>query len=567
MSTDAPVTHHCQVRHCNAAAERLLVTREGPHKGTIFGRLCSCHGAYESLGLFDIAREILCDRNDRRHLDPHARYEGVPDRCSSCSAPLPGDHYAGPMCRACQSDERERAIAESVGRLAAVQEKALEKTLEKALEPAASRPDATEALTKALEMSLEKAVGPKPLGDVIREAMENVCAQLASRTLVFADTAAGSSGRIYVNNTLAESSGTPEGAFADPANRGAHEAPLAEKANLAEASAVRMVSNLRNICCGGNHGRFHCPTHDGALCLRRFDGPVWLPVASLCVEHMRALFADRAWLPPGWEAAILENPEDCPKCHRQTFHRGRCWSCTRLSSVPVAILDAIDRVLGFHVATATDAPTTDRETTMPTPAPADPTNTTPATTATPRHGVSPKVYASGSPNGSPNGSSLVGVLRNDANDAAWRLAGSQFVKLTRDPLAGALTRHLGPGDESLRARIAAFLETELGTALLASLLSAGLSALPQGLGPGDVTDRLARELRVRAMAGAGDVMADVLMGPLREVMAMYLRGVPETEPGRTEGPPGLPEGTNGLSSGDAALHVEARVVEPAKVSP
>jgi hypothetical protein len=527
---------------------------EGPHKGTVYGRLCSYHGAYGSPGLFDIARNILFDSNDRRNLDSCARYEGVPDRCSNCSALLPGDHYAGPMCRACQSDERERAIAEAVGRLAAAQEK----TLEKAQEPAASRPDATEALEKLLA----KAVGPKPLGDVLREALEILQAQAASRTLAPANTASGSSGWVRANNTLAESSGTSEGASADPARKNDGD----------KATVGRMVRNLRDFSCACAHpGSLKHPTHDGALCLRRFDGPVWLPVASLCAGHMRALFADQAWLPPGWEVAILENPEDCPACNWQTLHRGVCCNCSSLPSVPVAILDAIDRVLGraldFHVATATDAPTTDKETTMPTPTPADPTNTTTATTATPRHGVSPKVYASGSPNGSPNGSSLVGVLRNDANDAAWRLAGSQFVKLTRDPLAGALTRHLGPGDESLRARVAAFLETELGTALLASLLSAGLSALPQGLGPGDVTDRLARELRVRAMAGAGDVMADVLMGPLREVMAMYLRGVPETEPGRTEGPPGLPEGTNGLPNGDAPLHVEARVVEPAKVSP
>jgi hypothetical protein len=114
------------------------------------------------------------------------------------------------------------------------------------------------------------------------------------------------------------------------------------------------------------------------------------------------------------------------------------------------------------------------------------------------------------------------TLQVDATDAAWRTAGSQFVKLARDPLAGLLCRHLGPDDPSLRARVAAFLETDLGASLLAAVLSAGLGALPTGAA-GEVPQRLARELRVRAMAGTADVVADVLMGPLREVMATFLR--------------------------------------------
>lgn len=124
-------------------------------------------------------------------------------------------------------------------------------------------------------------------------------------------------------------------------------------------------------------------------------------------------------------------------------------------------------------------------------------------------------------------------LAPDATDAAWRMAGSQFLKLAKEPLVALLSRHLGP-DEALRAKIAAFLDTELGTALLSSVLSAGLSALP--LPPNDVSQRLARELRIGGMARAGDALADVLMGPLRQVAAMYLQGLPAE--GAT--PPALP---------------------------
>jgi len=120
------------------------------------------------------------------------------------------------------------------------------------------------------------------------------------------------------------------------------------------------------------------------------------------------------------------------------------------------------------------------------------------------------------------------TLEADAGEAAWRLAGSQFVKLAREPIVGLLSRHLAPDDPSLRARIAGFLETELGASLLAALLSVGLQALPTG--QSDLTSKLARELRVKAMAGAGDAVADVLMGPLRQVAVLYLQGTPGIAP-------------------------------------
>lgn len=119
----------------------------------------------------------------------------------------------------------------------------------------------------------------------------------------------------------------------------------------------------------------------------------------------------------------------------------------------------------------------------------------------------------------------LGNLTPDATDAAWRIAGTQLIKLTRAPLVAALSRNLGPGDEALRARIAAFLETELGTAILTAIVSVGLSAMPALPLPGasaQAMPRLAQELRVKAMADAADFAADLLMGPLRESLAMMI---------------------------------------------
>ncbi len=116
--------------------------------------------------------------------------------------------------------------------------------------------------------------------------------------------------------------------------------------------------------------------------------------------------------------------------------------------------------------------------------------------------------------------SLWDELGEDARASAWRIAGTQLLELARVPLVGALQRHLAPDDPGLRARMAEFLESPLGAAMLALLLSAGLLAVS---GMGGAPKRLARELRVRGLADAGDVLVDLVAAPLRTVTAAYLR--------------------------------------------
>jgi hypothetical protein len=148
-------------------------------------------------------------------------------------------------------------------------------------------------------------------------------------------------------------------------------------------------------------------------------------------------------------------------------------------------------------------------------------------------------------------------LAEDATEAGWRLAGSQLVKLARDPLAALLARNLAPDDESMRARLSAFLQTEIGEAVLAGLLSLGLAAAP-----GEVQGRLAAELRVRAMSGAGEALTELLMEPLRQVISMYIQtaAAPEAEPR------GLPAKHEEPARPPAASPVEERVPAEAYLS-
>lgn len=136
--------------------------------------------------------------------------------------------------------------------------------------------------------------------------------------------------------------------------------------------------------------------------------------------------------------------------------------------------------------------------------------------------------------------------RKDAEDAAYRVAANQLVKLVSEPLAAAIAKGAGP-DSRYQKDIAAFLETELGRAMIRGTLAAGLAFAP-GI-PGisaEMQARMAREMRVSGAAGAGDFVADIVTEPMRMALVGLINtggfpaiGTPETKVRVADG--GLPE--------------------------
>lgn len=126
--------------------------------------------------------------------------------------------------------------------------------------------------------------------------------------------------------------------------------------------------------------------------------------------------------------------------------------------------------------------------------------------------------------------------RKDAEDAAYRIAANQLVKLVSEPLAAAIAKGAGP-DSRYQKDIAAFLETELGRAMIRGTLAAGLAFAP-GI-PGisaEMQARMAREMRVSGAAGAGDFVADIVTEPMRMALVGLINtggfpaiGTPETK--------------------------------------
>jgi len=105
----------------------------------------------------------------------------------------------------------------------------------------------------------------------------------------------------------------------------------------------------------------------------------------------------------------------------------------------------------------------------------------------------------------------------DVTDAAWRVAAIQFVESARKPICGLLARSLEPGSSTLRGRISSFLETPFGIVILTFALSLIMEFFPFVKGKSEA-GRLAKELRIKAMADAGVLATDIIIKPFQEVL-------------------------------------------------
>lgn len=116
------------------------------------------------------------------------------------------------------------------------------------------------------------------------------------------------------------------------------------------------------------------------------------------------------------------------------------------------------------------------------------------------------------------------VLKEDTQDAAYRLAARQLTKTVKAPLVAAIARSIDPNDPGLSDKLVAFFGTELGEAFLKGFLSVGVGFVPAKIGDEKVKN-LSRELRVSAGAEVGDFLADLLMTPLRSVISDFISTV------------------------------------------
>jgi hypothetical protein len=124
------------------------------------------------------------------------------------------------------------------------------------------------------------------------------------------------------------------------------------------------------------------------------------------------------------------------------------------------------------------------------------------------------------------GSRIVATAKEDGADMAYRVAARQAARLVRDPLAAAVANKFGTTARErnkIRDQISAFLNTDLGLGVVMALMGVAVTSLPFD---DERLDALAKELRVAGITEFGDMGAELLLAPFREVLVGVVSGLP-----------------------------------------
>jgi hypothetical protein len=114
-------------------------------------------------------------------------------------------------------------------------------------------------------------------------------------------------------------------------------------------------------------------------------------------------------------------------------------------------------------------------------------------------------------------------LKSDSKDAAFRVAGTQIIKIAKNGILNVL-RSKGIENERIET-ISNFLDTEIGTAVLSSFVGVAFNYIPP-FNKDERAKTLAREFRVGGMALAGNLLADKALVDLLPRMTEILESLP-----------------------------------------
>jgi hypothetical protein len=115
---------------------------------------------------------------------------------------------------------------------------------------------------------------------------------------------------------------------------------------------------------------------------------------------------------------------------------------------------------------------------------------------------------------------------DDSKTVAVRLAAKKLPQLLCEPFVQLLVERIGlPADSSMKGKVRAFLESDIGTACLSMMLSAGVDFLPIPDIAKESVAELAREMRLSAMTTVAEPAVEMLMLPARDILTNALMQV------------------------------------------
>ncbi len=133
---------------------------------------------------------------------------------------------------------------------------------------------------------------------------------------------------------------------------------------------------------------------------------------------------------------------------------------------------------------------------------------------------------------------VVEVAKDDTKEIALRHSAKQLAKAVQKPLVNILIQNLQlEGDPSMKTKIAAFLSTDIGFALLQGVVSVGVGMLPVPGHAKETLNQLAREMRIQAEMSVSEPVVEMLMEPVRNLLSEQVLSLPvfKEAPQLTEG--------------------------------
>ena len=134
-------------------------------------------------------------------------------------------------------------------------------------------------------------------------------------------------------------------------------------------------------------------------------------------------------------------------------------------------------------------------------------------------------------------------IKSDAVNASYRIAAKNMVKIVKKPLINVLKKQ-GMNKPSLDM-VGAFLETEMGGALVTYVVGAAISGIPM-LSDNEKAARIAEECRIAGFETLGTNIVEFAienLGPVFSEVVKAINSQPEITPGAKSKPLSLPTGS------------------------
>lgn len=122
---------------------------------------------------------------------------------------------------------------------------------------------------------------------------------------------------------------------------------------------------------------------------------------------------------------------------------------------------------------------------------------------------------------------FVDAAVDDGTEIATRLAAKQLSRAVAEPVTAMLISGLGLDDnESVRGKIAKFLNSDVGLGLVSFALSFGVKALPLPALAQGVVEGLGRELRLQGEMAVADPIVEMVGVPMRAMLTEKVLALP-----------------------------------------